>query len=600
MLVIMLVAACSGAFALEVDALNPSREYKVDRIVLVGNQRLSDGDLLQVMSTKSRPFYQFWEKRPPFESDTFVQDLKRIKSLYRTYGYYRMQLSYDLDVSGDLVTPRIRISEGPPVKVATRTIEVLQGAPRPKQLEPHFKLPLRAGDDFKEDTYQLSQQALQDLYLRHGYARITAQRHAEVFVGPGTARVQYKVEPGKLSVFGPTSVSGLDKVSKEIVMRELTYRAGKVFDPRKIETSRENLLNLNLFAAVQFMPEQDPKDPRIVPITIDLREKPSRKIDLTLGYNTQTLFNVGLGWRDYNWLGGGRQLSIDATYSNVTSSLRSEFVQPHFLTSKMRAVIDVRQDQEIYQTYTLYASRFEPRLSYGFNRNLTGYFGYRLDYLKFNSVNPSTIAAVGGFRSNGVLSGPAAGLIFNTVTEPLNPQQGWIITLNMNQAGAIFGGNYSYYRLAAEARKYIPLGWKTVLATRFKLGLADTLGAPEDIPLSERFYSGGEGSVRGYGLRRIGPLSASNDPLGGLSLAEGSLELRRPLFWKLSGALFFDFGQVSTQSFDPPLDHLVYGFGPALNFTTPVGPLSIYLGIPSKAPRGDRSWQVYFSVGQFF
>jgi outer membrane protein assembly factor BamA len=77
------------------------------------------------------------------------------------------------------------------------------------------------------------------------------------------------------------------------------------------------------------------------------------------------------------------------------------------------------------------------------------------------------------------------------------------------------------------------------------------------------FVSGGEGSVRGYGLRRIGPLSLSNDPLGGLSLIEGSAELRRPLFWKLNGALFFDCGQVATQPYDLRVDALQCGYGPA-------------------------------------
>jgi len=38
-----------------------------------------------------------------------------------------------------------------------------------------------------------------------------------------------------------------------------------------------------------------------------------------------------------------------------------------------------------------------------------------------------------------------------------------------------------------------------VLATRLKVGLSDTQSTIGDVPLSERFYSGGEGSVRGYG-----------------------------------------------------------------------------------------------------
>jgi outer membrane translocation and assembly module TamA len=219
--------------------------------------------------------------------------------------------------------------------------------------------------------------------------------------------------------------------------------------------------------------------------------------------------------------------------------------------------------------------------------------------MKFNSVNASTIEAIGGFRRSGILSGPSAGAIFNNTEDPFNPQSGEILSLLGNLSDHSFGADYRYWRVLAEARKYHLLGWQTVLAARLKVGLSDTLGSIGDVPLSERFYSSGEGSVRGYGLRRIGPLSASDDPLGGLSLIEGSVELRRPLFWKLNGALFFDCGQVA-QPYDLRVDALQCGYGPAAGMNSPVGPINFYLGFPTQKPRGDSSWQFYFSVGQYF
>jgi outer membrane translocation and assembly module TamA len=81
---------------------------------------------------------------------------------------------------------------------------------------------------------------------------------------------------------------------------------------------------------------------------------------------------------------------------------------------------------------------------------------------------------------------------------------------------------------------------------------------------------------------------------------EGSIELRRPLFWKVSGAVFFDCGQVSNHSYRVPIDALQCGYGPAVSVTTPVGPMRLDLGFPLKKPHGDSSWQVYFSIGQYF
>jgi outer membrane protein assembly factor BamA len=256
--------------------------------------------------------------------------------------------------------------------------------------------------------------------------------------------------------------------------------------------------------------------------------------------------------------------------------------------------------QEVYQTYSLNAAQIEPHLSYQFLPQLTGTVGWRLADLRFYSLNPQTIDAIGGVRRQGILSGPFGQLVWNNTEDPFNPQHGEIATFYASTASHVLGSDYRYWRALGEIRKYHLLGWQTVLAERLKLGFEHSYGSIRDIPLSERFYSGGEGSVRGYGLRRIGPLSLANQPLGGVSLVEGSLELRRPLFWKINGSLFFDCGQVSTHSYRVPVDALQCGFGPGLGLSTPVGPVLIDLGMPTKTPRGDNHWQVYFSIGQWF
>jgi len=588
------------AGAVSTEDLAPGHAWRTGRIEIKGNQTFDDSALSAVLATKQRTFYEVWKPRPRFEPDTFAADIGRIKSFYRVHGYYDAKVTYQLSIAGDVVNASIEIEEGHAVKVSSIEIEVPNGEPRPRKLDPSFILPLKLGEIFDQSRYQAAQNALLRLYLRNSYAHAQVDRHAEVEIAGSVARVRYSIKPGVKAVFGETIVRGLKKVDRSLVLREFTYKTGEKFDPRKIQKTRDKLLALNLFSAVTFTPQENSANPTVVPIKLDLRERPPRSINVALGYNTETQFNVRVGWRHFNFLGGGRQFSVDANYSGVTSSLDVKLIQPFLFDSKSRLVLEAQQAQEDYQTYLLNASRFIPHVDYELTPQLTVYVGYRAEYLKFNSVNASTIAAIGGFRRQGILSGPNAGAVFNDTDDPFDPHRGQILTLRAQQAGKIFGGDYRYWRVDGEARKYISIGWQTVLASRFKMGLEDTLGTIGDVPLSERFYSGGEGSVRGYGLRRIGPLSLSNDPLGGLSQVEGSVELRRPLFWKLSGAAFFDFGQVSTKSLDPPFGSLVYGWGPALSVATPVGPIRVDIGFPSQTPRGDPSWQLYFSIGQFF
>jgi outer membrane translocation and assembly module TamA len=107
--------------------------------------------------------------------------------------------------------------------------------------------------------------------------------------------------------------------------------------------------------------------------------------------------------------------------------------------------------------------------------------------------------------------------------------------------------------------------------------------------------------VRGYGRRRLGPLSPEKeDPVGGRSLFEGSIELRRRIWRDLGGAIFLDFGQVSLDAFDPPITDVKFAAGPGLTYETPIGPLRLDVGFPFDPPPGDASWQLHFSIGQFF
>ena len=89
-------------------------------------------------------------------------------------------------------------------------------------------------------------------------------------------------------------------------------------------------------------------------------------------------------------------------------------------------------------------------------------------------------------------------------------------------------------------------------------------------------------------------------PLGGLSWIEGSVEFRHKLWKQLDGAAFLDFGQLSTDAYHIPISDLQFGAGPALSYQTPIGPVRLDLGIPLNKSHGDPSWQVYFSIGQYF
>lgn len=590
------------AAAIVIDALDLSRQWRVERIEFSGNEKFSDGTLRAAIVTKERPWFRFWEERPVLDPTAFRTDLERLRRLYEANGYYETAVSHDLDIDPERawVKVRIKVREGVPVVVSDIDVQVTVKEPDRKPPPLPEELPIKRGEVFREQEYQKAEQVLRGSFLNQGYAHAHSQRKAEVGLDEHRARVFYGIQPGPLTFFGETEVKGTETIEPELVERELVYQSGEMYSLSKVLESREKILALDLFSAVRIAPAETQGAPVIVPMEVEVTEKPHREIKLSLGYSTEDQFRTQLEWRHLNWLGGGRRLSVLAKYSSIVATGAVQFTQPHFLSRNTRGIVNFAHDQETEETYLRNVTRLLPRVDHQFSKTLTGFIGYRVEYDQLNDVAAATSQALGEIRRKGLLTGPTAGLVWNTSDDPFYPKKGGVLSLHVEQAGAIWGGHFSFFKITAEAKKYIDIGWNTVLASRLKLGLADAIGAEKNLPLFERFYSGGEKSVRGYGRRRLGPLTAADDPLGGLSLVEGSLELRRPVWNELNGAVFVDFGQVSKRSFDPPVGNLQFSAGFGLSYSTPVGPIRLDIGFPFKPPRGDKPWQIHFSIGAYF
>src|SRR5579872_4011104 len=137
--------AVSAAHAITIDALNPSRIYRVETVRITGNQHFSASELSAAMATKTRPFYELWKKRPQFDPETFTDDLNQLRLFYQSHGYYNTHIAYSLEIHGNLITPHIEISEGRPVEVDKVSVELTEPGPRPQTLQSGFALPLQPG-----------------------------------------------------------------------------------------------------------------------------------------------------------------------------------------------------------------------------------------------------------------------------------------------------------------------------------------------------------------------------------------------------------------------------------------------------------------------
>ncbi|MDB5662267.1 MAG: surface antigen, partial [Sphingomonas bacterium] len=188
-------------------------------------------------------------------------------------------------------------------------------------------------------------------------------------------------------------------------------------------------------------------------------------------------------------------------------------------------------------------------------------------------------------------------LAYDGSDDLLNPTRGYRLSGRLSPEASLQDGSFFYARMQIDGSAYVPLSGRTTIAGRARLG--SIAGASRDrIAPSRRFYSGGGGSVRGYGYQDIGPRDVDNDPVGGRSIAEFSIEAR-VRFGDFGVVPFLDAGNLYTEAL-PRFTGLRYGAGLGVRYYTSFGPIRVDVGTPLNPRSGDARIAVYVSLGQAF
>jgi translocation and assembly module TamA len=158
-----------------------------------------------------------------------------------------------------------------------------------------------------------------------------------------------------------------------------------------------------------------------------------------------------------------------------------------------------------------------------------------------------------------------------------------------------------YARSQIDASVYHPVSDGVVVAGRVRFGTI-TGAHVFDLAPSRRSYSGGGGSVRGYGYQQLGPKDMAGNPIGGRGLAEFGLEARIRLkqFGGNFGIVpFLDGGSLTTKAL-PDLKDWRFAVGLGARYYSSFGPIRIDFGVPLNRQKGDGPFAVTVSLGQAF
>lgn len=536
-----------------------------------------------------------YQDRPPASISHLERranrDLDRFRQILEAEGYYAATIQSNVVEEETLPAVVFTIDPGPrytfgPVRVES-TREVDFTWPKPDTLQMH------GGEPAISRVVVDAQGPILSRARNNGYPfpQIT-DREIVVDHDKRTLSVTYTVETGPRAVFGPTQIEGLDAVKEETVRRAIEWRQGQPYDARVVNETQERLYDQNLYSLVRITTAEAVTDEGLIPMRIKVAESKHRTITLGAGFDTDAGPNARASWEHRNI----RQLGHQLTLKGLLSGDRQEFEARYLVPGWQR------EDQTLRWDLTLGQESVEAYDSTHFGTGVT----------VERVLGPRWTAGAGiAFKYSmqeqkrldetyHLLSFPVYG-IMDDRDDPVNPKEGMRLDLRAEPFIEVTDPALSFFRGTVEWRGYHALDeegyW--VIAARIKLGAM--LGADlDDIPPDERFYAGGGGSIRGFAYKTVSPLKG-DDPIGGASLVELSVELRRRITEQIGVAVFVDGGNAYSSAFPDFAEEMRWGVGAGIRYFTPLGPLRIDVAVPVNARSElDHSFGVYVSFGQAF
>jgi len=622
---LLLVASPSGAADagfVPLDDIDTRRSWRVTTVDVEGLDVLQRFLWVPRLQTQTRPWWVFWRARPEFQPGDLQADATRLARELHALGFYEAKARAEVEVlrppgatEAEVLRPPAATDDGPGL-VRGRIVVDLGERVKVCRLHIDFgDLPIEAdgirrlrrqfaivvGENFTESDYQGAAQQIVDYLGENGYAAATVTRDAVVDVPRRCVGVTYRADAGRMALFGQTSIDGLSDVAESVVRNEIVYERGEVYDSRKVAETVRRLRGLRLFNIVRLVPEGIDENDE-APMRMSLTEGPKREIRLGAGYSTDDGVRGLASWTHYDWLGGGRQLGFTARVSQVRRLLSANFTQPYFPARSTRTLVNFTVGQDDESTYVDDFVRVIPRIEWRAAPNVDVNFSIIASFDSLSSVSDASKADLPGFVTSGFTVAPGAGVRWVEVDDPINPTRGFAVSFATDVASTGFGSDFDWYRLYADSRTYVPIVGDLVASTRLSGGTIVPYGSTDQIQFWDRFYAGGTGinPVRGYARRRVGPLSGSDDPLGGRSVVIGSLELRHPIFGPVQGVAFVDAGDVELSAWQFQVANVQTGVGFGVRANTPVGPAELGVGFGLNRRADDALMQVYFNIGPDF
>jgi outer membrane protein insertion porin family len=595
-------------------------QYRVADVEISGNTSIPLADFQQRLRLR---------KGQAFASALLDADLSAIEDVYRRRGFAsaRAQAVFEPapgsapDASLVSVVVGIRITESAQTTVESVRVD---GNSSVSGSAVRDGLGLQPGRPFFLAQMALDRDAIQLQYANLGYPSATVDSNPGLSPDQRRADVVFTVHEGPRVFVEHVLITGNTRTSTQTIERQLQLKSGDPLGLSALTESQRRLAALGLFRRARIT-ELSHGDETMRDVLVTVEEAPVTTVGYGGGLEVgqyllpapannavasaqlkvapRAFFEVGRR----NLFGSNRSINLftrislrpNGTLASQPSSSSSvgfseyrvlgTFRDPRVFGTAADASLTGTVEQQIRASFNFARRAFGAEIARRVSRTLSLSGNYQIQRVQLfderPDVTPQNQLRIDVLFPQVRLSSFSLSAIHDN-HDPLNPRDGHYLSANVQLAARAIGSEVGFAKsyLTAEIFRLLPRTRAIVFGASARLGMA--AGFPEagtataDLPASERFFAGGDTTVRGFALDQLGSPATIRGgfPIGGNAVVIFMQELRVPVYRGFGVVGFFDTGNVFARTMNIDLGQLRSSVGFGVRYRSPVGPIRVDLG----------------------
>jgi outer membrane protein insertion porin family len=627
-------------------AVTRGQQFKVATYEISGNASVPLSDFESLLRLRDGQ---------PFASTRLDADVQTIEDLYHRRGYAAARVTTAVEIVTATPPPaqvpvsvHAVINEGPGTTLDAVTFSGNQAL---TDTTLRARLKLRPGTPYVPGQLAVDRDAIQLAYQDLGYENASVEAQPAFSQNDTHVAVTFVIREGPQVFIDHVLIVGNVRTVTSTIERELQVKAGDPFSLAAINESQRRLTALGLFRRARITELPGGETKRDLLVTIE-EASPT-----TIGYGggvevgrvvvaapegevagerfdvaPRAFFEAGRR----NVFGKNRSLNLftslafhtQESAANVEYRAIGTFREPRVFNTVADAFINATIEQQRRSSFNFSRRSLSADIARRFARtiSLTGSYQIQRTSVFDERLDEGDQLLIDRLFPNVRLSSFSSSLIRDTRNDAVDPSRGEYTSASGQLAGRAIGSQIGFAKsfFTAQAFRTVPHTNRIVFAGSARIGLA--AGFPHeavdlqgnvipgevfvDLPQSERFYAGGDTTIRGFYLDRVGtrhiPSQASDTldenllPIGGNGLVIFNAELRAPVAGGLGVVGFVDTGNVFSRVTNIDLTQLRTAVGSGVRYKSPFGPIRFDLGFKINRQPGEGLTAWFISFGQAF